>query len=231
MDFYPPIDWMRHPLHAAAFSGNGEAVRRLIAAGADVNEALDLDINGRQDVAGSPLHAALRNCASDTPAFANGDRHLEVVRVLLNAGADVRSCRKWEGTPLHDAARLGLIHIAELLIAAGADVNSKEDAKRRTPLLVAAANGRTKMVDYLLSRGAAVDAVADWTPPPRAAYRCADYRGKTALQVDAERGHVAIVKRLLDAGASKDGTAVDLATASRRASNDGFDEILMLLRA
>ena len=229
MDFYPPIDWTEHRFHAAAISGNSAEVRRLIADGADVNEQLDLDINGRQDVAGSPLHVALRNCAYDTPSFAGGDRHLEVVAVLLAAGADVRSRRKWEGTPLHDAARLGLIHIAELLISSGADVNSKENAERRTPLHLAAANGRLKMVDYLLSRGAAVDAVADWNPPRQVAIRISLDGGKTPLQLAAERGHVAVVKRLLDAGACDDRAAFDLATRAKQASNDTFDEIIALL--
>ena len=229
MEFYPPIDWTGHRLHAAAISGNSDEVRRLIAEGADVNERLDLDINGQQDVAGSPLHVALRNCAYDSPSFAGGDRHLEVVKILLAAGADVRSPRKWEGTPLHDAARLGLIHVAELLIASGADVNSKEDAERRTPLHLAAANGRLKMVDYLLSRGAAIDAVADWKPPLHAAIRFSGDRGKTPLQLAAEKGHVAVVKRLLDAGACDDRVALDLATQAKQASNDRFDEIIALL--
>src|SRR3990172_3651818 len=36
MEFYPPIDWTGHRLHAAAISGNSDEVRRLIAEGADV---------------------------------------------------------------------------------------------------------------------------------------------------------------------------------------------------
>src|SRR5580658_10058264 len=111
MDFYPPIDWTKHPLHAAAFSANRSELARLIAEGADVNEQLCLDVNGHQDVAGSPLHIALRNCAWDEPGFAGGSNHLDVVRQLLAAGANVRSRRRWEGTPLHDAAWLGRIHI------------------------------------------------------------------------------------------------------------------------
>jgi ankyrin repeat protein len=229
MEFYPPIDWARHPLHAASFSGNADEVRRLIAKGADVNEQLEQDINGRQDVAGSPLHTALRSCAYDSPAFAAGDRHLDVITTLLAAGADVRSQRKWEGTPLHDAARFGLIHVAELLIAAGADVDSHEDAEQRTPLYLAAANGRLHMVDYLLSRGAAVDAVADCKPPQHAAIRFSGAGAKTALQAATEAGHLPVVKRLLDAGARDDGMALKLAVTAKQASNDCFDEIIALL--
>lgn len=62
-----------------------------------------------------------------------------MIKILLTAGADVRSSRKWAGTPLHDAARLGYIDIAELLRLHGADINSMEDYEGRTPLHLAAA--------------------------------------------------------------------------------------------
>ena len=99
-----------------------------------MNGHLALDVNGRQDVAGTPLHVAIRNCAWDDPSLYRG--HHEVVKVLLAAGADVRLPRKWEGTPLQDAARLGLTHIAEIIISYGADVNSKEDAQREWDRIV-----------------------------------------------------------------------------------------------
>lgn len=54
VDIYPAIDWTRHRLHAAAISGNSNEVKLLIDEGADVNENLDLDVNGRQHVAGTP---------------------------------------------------------------------------------------------------------------------------------------------------------------------------------
>jgi ankyrin repeat protein len=231
MEFYPPIDWARHPLHAAAFSANSGEVRRLIGDGADVNERLDLDVNGHQDTIGTPLHAALRNCPIDTHA----DRHLEVVSVLLGAGADIRSLRKWEGTPLHDAAQFGLVRVAELLISAGADVNSTEDVYRRTPLILAAAHGKLRMIECLFTIGARVDAIADWKSPsdtfPLKSFRYPRNRGRSALQVAAENGHVAVVKWLLNAGASPDRAAVDLATEAKQASNERFDEILALLRS
>lgn len=227
MEFYPPIDWTRHPLHTAAMSGNRGEVERLIAQGADVNELLNLRM-GRQDLAGTPLHVAIHNCGADDLSLYQG--HHEVVKMLLAAGADVRLCRKWEGTPLHDAARAGLIHIAEVLISYGADVNSKDDAERRTPLHFAAANGKVKMVDYLLARGADIHAVADLKPDPFACTPIFEDIEKTPLQLAAREGHVAIVKRLLEAGASLgDRTALDLAARSKRESDTRYDEIVALL--
>jgi len=58
------------------------------------------------------------------------------------------------------------IHTAELLISHGADVNSKEEDHRRTPLHRAVAAGQLGMVNYLLSNGADVNAVADFKPDP-----------------------------------------------------------------
>ncbi len=213
----------------AAMGGNRSEVERLIAEGADVNEQLVEDVDGRGDLAGTPLHVAIRYCAQDDPSLYRG--HHEVVKVLLAAGADVRLRRTWEGTPLHDAARAGWIHIAELLISYGADINSKEDFERRTPLHFAAAHGRLAMADYLLSRGADIDAVSDWVDPsPLGCIRIPTDTRMTPLQLAAREGHVAMVKRLIDAGVSLDvSRAIDLAAGSKRKSDTRFDEITALL--
>jgi ankyrin repeat protein len=228
MEFYPPIDWTKHVLHAAANSGNRSEVERLIAKGAYVNEQLNLDVNGRGDVAGTPLHVAIRNCANDLSLYRG---HHEVVQVLLAGGANIRLRRKWEGTPLHDAARRGLIHVAELLISHGADVNSKEDYEGRTPLHLAAGNNQLRMVDYLLSRGADIDTVS--VDPFEGAgldIRIGLDIGKTPLHLAAREGHAAVVRKLIDSGASLHlRRALDLALGSKRQSDATFDEIISLL--
>jgi ankyrin repeat protein len=242
---YPPIDWTEHPLHAAALRGNRAQVERLIAQGSDVNELLHLDVDGRQDLAGTPLHVALRNCREDGGL----DRgHLEVVEILLAAGADVGLCRLWEGTPLHDAARLGLARIADLLISSGADVNSRGDYRGRTPLHVAATHGRLNMVDCLLNRGAEIDAGAvdgegghpgsDTSPYQRQYHealqqslqrRLFRYIGKTPLQMAAHDGPAEVVRRLLERGARLEiGHAIDLATRSRSPYDTRVNEAVML---
>jgi ankyrin repeat protein len=239
MDFYPPIDWTEHPLHAAAFSGNRAKVEQLLAQGADVNELLHLSVN-KGDLAGTPLHVALFNCGNDTFLYRG---HHEVVTSLLAAGANVDLCRLWEGTPLHDAARLGLTHMAGLLIAHGADVTSKGDYGYCTPLHFAAAYGKMEMVEYLLCKGAMIDAVAEgaeetslyWRQYSRLKKSSArTFRrkpgGKTPLQAAAIEGHVEVVKRLIERVACLLlAETIDLVTSSRSWGEARFSEIITLL--
>uniref|UniRef100_A0A671NE96 Ankyrin repeat and SOCS box containing 13a, tandem duplicate 2 n=1 Tax=Sinocyclocheilus anshuiensis TaxID=1608454 RepID=A0A671NE96_9TELE len=92
------------PLHEACMAGViAESVMLVIAKGASL-EAYDLYY-------GTPLHVA---CAS---------RHLECVKVLLNAGVQVDATRLYE-TPLHHAAKSNNVDMIELLVEFGANIYS-----------------------------------------------------------------------------------------------------------
>ena len=69
-------------------------------------------------------------------------------------------------TPLHFAARNGRKGKAELLIAAGADVNTKDDWKEYTPLHSAAEGGHKELVELLIAKGADVNAKAEYGETP-----------------------------------------------------------------
>jgi uncharacterized protein len=98
------------PLHLAAFFGQTDAVRLLLARGAAV------DLNGTGWMTGTPLHAG-----------ASGS-HADVVRVLLAAGADPNNRQRHGYTPLHAAAANGDLQSVELLLDAGADPTATNDA-------------------------------------------------------------------------------------------------------
>ena len=69
-------------------------------------------------------------------------------------------------TPLHRAAGQGHKGIAELLIAAGADVNAYAD-DYATVLHQAATGGHKEIVELLIANGAevnAMDVLLGWTP-------------------------------------------------------------------
>ena len=53
--------------------------------------------------------------------------YVEVVKVLLEAGASVTSQRNWHA--LHEACKKGLTELVQLLIDAGAPVNNPRQCK------------------------------------------------------------------------------------------------------
>jgi CubicO group peptidase (beta-lactamase class C family) len=106
------------PLHLAALSGDLEAVRRHVAAGADLNA---------KDAYGStPL----------TLAATFG--RTEVARALLAAGADLEATDGQGSTPLHVAAFFCREAIVEALLAKGADRWARNAGGRTPSDLVAA---------------------------------------------------------------------------------------------
>ncbi|HXR03674.1 MAG TPA: ankyrin repeat domain-containing protein [Verrucomicrobiae bacterium] len=80
----------------------------------------------------------------------------ELVKLLLDHGADVTVKSDVGSTPLHSAADRGDLEIADILIAHGADVNAKITGGT-TPLHEAAWNGHDDIVKLLLSKGAETD--------------------------------------------------------------------------
>lgn len=67
-------------------------------------------------------------------------------------------------TPLHGAARVGHLTVAQFLLANGADVDALDD-QSQTPLHLAAMNGHKSMVELLLANKAAVEPKANPTTP------------------------------------------------------------------
>ena len=64
---------------------------------------------------------------------------VEIVRLLIEQGADVTAKDKNLSTPLHLASSAGIPESVQLLIGRGADINA-EDMSRRTPLHLASAS-------------------------------------------------------------------------------------------
>ena len=120
---------------------------------------------------------------------------IELVRILLNAGADVNapptdSILLSRHTALQAAAKNGNIELVQILLDAGADINaSPSKYVGRTALRAGAENGNIEVVKILLCAGADIN-----TPPGDC--------GLTALQAAAMGGNIELVKILLDAGAS-----------------------------
>ncbi len=99
----------------------------------------------------------------------------EMVKLLLDEGADVNAKDTGEITPLHDAAVNGDELIAETLLKAGANVNAAGGRQKDTALQIAAYRGHLGVVKVLLAHGANIYAV--------------DTLGRTALQIALEQHH------------------------------------------
>jgi hypothetical protein len=84
---------------------------------------------------------------------AAGYGHLGIVKMLLNAGADVDNHDSQKCTALHTAVRHGNDEIVTMLVLAGADVNAR-DQRDETPLMMAFSGKHASTVALLLAAGA-----------------------------------------------------------------------------
>lgn len=146
------------------------------------------------------------------PASSAG--HIDVVKVLLDANADVTLGDKDGITPLMEASIMGHLDIVNLLIDAGAEVDAKASSGV-TALWLATGEGKADVVEALLNKHA---------DPNNARSD-----GITALMTSSANGHADSVSILLQNGA--DATAVDQEglTPLMNAAESGNIDILKAL--
>jgi ankyrin repeat protein len=118
------------PLGLAAYFGKSEAVKYLIKAGAEVNSP------SKNSLRVTPLQSAV----------AGG--HLEITRLLLEAGASPNVREQGGYTPLHTAAQNGAVEIVRSLIFGGANVEAINE-KNEKPLDIALKSGHDEVVKLL----------------------------------------------------------------------------------
>uniref|UniRef100_A0A665VCH8 Euchromatic histone-lysine N-methyltransferase 2 n=2 Tax=Echeneis naucrates TaxID=173247 RepID=A0A665VCH8_ECHNA len=124
-------------LHHAAKLGSLEIVSMLLETG-------QVDVNAQDSGGWTPI------------IWAAEHKHVDVIKALLNRGADVTINDKELNVCLHWAAYAGNVDIAELVLNSGcslASVNMHGD----TPLHIAAREGYLDCVTLFLSRGADID--------------------------------------------------------------------------
>ncbi|OWF52231.1 uncharacterized protein LOC110448031 [Mizuhopecten yessoensis] len=77
----------------------------------------------------------------------------DIVKVLLDNGADVNMTIRGGETPLHHAAKEGHLDVVQTLLDKQADLNAQDEKGERS-LTLAAQNGHADVVKYLLKCGA-----------------------------------------------------------------------------
>jgi ankyrin repeat protein len=192
----------------AAMRGDKAAVRKLIAAKADVNAAQadgatalhwavyrgDRELVNELIRAGANPKAANREGA--TPlwlASVNGDA--AVIASLLEGGADPNEKLPLGRTPLMIASRTGKVDAMKVLVDHGADVNAKETARGTTPIMWAADEAHAEAVKFLIDHGADIKARSN--PAPRG-------RGPALGKANDPRKQVAAQGAALAAGNALD---------------------------
>lgn len=173
--------WMRDgrkttPLHMACEGSNQDMVLELLRhpeIGRHINDA-------SEDVNETPLHVA---AAHSTP---------NIIRILLDAGANILERSADLSMPFHIACSRGSMETCEELLRRGSPLEA-QDGLERTPLLCAASSGRHDITAWLLKEGASQSAI--------------DTRGNSALALSIKLPDTATAVVLLENGA--DATSTD----------------------
>lgn len=147
---------------------------------------------------------------------ARGSDGLDIVRFLVDNGANVKA-RDYKGkTVLMHALVSNRVEVVRLLIERGAKVNRPDRNDGRTPLMHAALVGSdSEIVRYLFDKGAAVDTQ--------------DMDDRTALMHAARTGNLDVARSLVECGADVDAVDIKVKTALMYAAKFGRLEIAQLL--
>ena len=186
--------WM--PLPYAARHGFENLVLELLERG--------FDIDAPHDPYG---HSPLEEAA------ASG--HLDIVRILLDKGANVNPRHKMGGPALHYAAYNGLVEVARLLLDRGADPEVKRASTGSKALHLAVDSGNEDTARALLDKGA----------DPNALGR----NGNTPLHTAGYNGRLNMARLLMDKGADVNIQAKDGDTPLHEAAVYGHVDIVLAL--
>lgn len=184
----------RNTLVQAVEDNNLSEVKMRVYMGERVN-AKDKGYDGN-----SPLHVAVEN------------GNLEIVQVLLNAGAKINSKNSEKRTPLMMLDEDANVELVNLLLRYKAKINLA-DKEGNTALILASEWANADILQALINAGANVNAV--------------NKEGRTALMAAAERGDLENVKTLLGAGANAQAKDTENSTALSLTKDDEVKEFLI----
>ncbi len=152
----------------AVKSGNLEGVEAALSKGADVNHATNEDMTALS-LAARDGHEGIVRVLLEHKAdanrgypllFAMDKGRINIVKILIEAGADPNEADNFGHSALMEAAMLGYTQTVRLLLKAGADINHA-DHEGNTALIWAATRGYIDIVKMLIERGADINHTND----------------------------------------------------------------------
>ena len=154
---------------------------------------------------------------------AAGSGQTEMIRMLLNRGAEVNRLGSEDRTALLVATKAGQLEVVQALLDAGAEVDGQQFLPSRSPLYYAAEGGHADIARALLKKGA----------DPNGKARPTTYFYPLIPAVN--KGYQEIARILLEAGADPNVEEVNWSTLKRQsaleiARSKGFSEIVSLLK-
>lgn len=193
-------------LHEAAAAGSTECVRELLSAVAGSSRRGSAYVGSRNHEGESALYLAAQR------------GYLAVVRLLVNARANINQSTNDGSCPIYAAVDGGHKEVVELLIRKGAKINGKHTESCWTCLHQAAYKGYCEMVRLLVA-------------VPGCQLEARDDHQITPLFVAAQYGQQHCLEILVDAGADVNTQAGDLATPLMIASQEGHEGCVEVLLA
>lgn len=215
------------PLFVAARIGYREGVDRLLKAGADPNVGTLDGLTplmvaaafGQVIVNGGPDYSDDwgDDDTNRRPPFK--PQYIPIQEMLLEKGADVNAVAQGDAvndsaTPLKFAALTGCFTTIQMMLNAGANVNSYGGALS-TPFIASACTGKRLAAGLLVERGADIHASAP--------------DGLTALMCASRYGHTEFVRWLISLGARVDAERMDGETALFAAASYGHTDVVRAL--
>nr|CAD7205019.1 unnamed protein product [Timema douglasi] len=161
---------------------------------------------------GYNVNAPVDNIGSSLLHLAADYGHLNIVKCLVDKGADINQPNREGFDPLHVATRSGHLEVVQFLV--GLKQNFKESLGEHKILLIASENGHTHIVNYLLDL---IDV------------NTVDSEGCTALHAAVRGGQLEVVQLLVKRNAHINCKDVHGYTALKYCVRDGRLDVLEFL--